>query len=126
MSEVFGHNRWMLMLLITICLIPMILGWLFVHNPNWISNRTNYGSLVIPARLLDRSVFVGIDQFSRNNIKEIRGRWILMQVVTDEGCNEQCLNSLYKTQQIRLMLSKDLMRLRRLLVVSRAFPHKIA
>jgi hypothetical protein len=42
---------------------------------------------------------------------------VLLHVVTDQGCHKECKESLYKTKQIRLMLNKDLLRLRRVLML---------
>ena len=103
-------------LIMVISLAPLALAWWLNNNPEWLSGRINYGHLIEPVIAVGRSEFNGLDDFSRQHIDEIRGRWILVHIVTDRGCHQLCRESLHKTKQIRLMLNKDLMRVRRLAV----------
>lgn len=117
MSESKTSGRWILILIFFICAVPLVLAWLLLQNPQWLSGRTNYGNLIVPAVPVDRSNLFAFDAFSRQNLNEMKGHWVLLHVVTAQGCDKVCKESLYKTKQIRLMLNKDLLRLRRVLML---------
>ncbi len=117
MTESKTSGRWILILIFFLCAAPLLLAWVMFQNPQWLSGRTNYGKLIVPAVPVDRSKFSGFDAFSRQNLNEMKGHWVLLQVVTDRGCQKVCKESLYKTKQIRLMLNKDLLRLRRVVIL---------
>jgi len=117
MGESKTTDRWMLILIFIICAAPLLLAWLLFQNPQWLSGRTNHGNLIVPAVPIDRSKLSGFDAFAGKNLNEIKGHWVLLHVVTGQGCHKVCKESLYKTKQIRLMLNKDLLRLRRVLML---------
>jgi hypothetical protein len=116
-SERKTGSRWMLILIFFICAVPFLLALVLFQNPQWLSSRTNYGNLIVPAVPVDRSKLSGFDAFSRQNLNEIKGHWVLLHVVTAGGCQKVCKESLYKTKQIRLMLNKDLLRVRRVVML---------
>lgn len=118
MSERKNRNRWMLALIAMLSVAPLALAWFFARHPEMIEGRINYGELIIPPLPLDRSKLAGFDDFSVQNMEEIKGRWVLVHIIGPEGCNRPCRESLFKTKQLRLMLNKDLTRVRRLAMVT--------
>ena len=105
-------------MMLAVSLGSLILAVILFKNPQILTGRTNYGHLIEPPIPVDRMEIVGFDEFSKKNIGEIRGRWVLVQIVASSGCNAVCQDSLHKTKQVRLMLGKDLMRVRRLAIVT--------
>ena len=55
--------------------------------------------------------------FQLENMKELAGHWLIVNVIPNTGCNEICLDALLKTKQLRLMLNKELPRTRRVVIV---------
>lgn len=100
-----------------LCIAPFVIAVLLYTNRSWLNVNNHYGTLISPAIPVNRSEFEGFDPFSRQNLAEIPGRWILVHFITGHGCGLVCRKSLEKTRQVRLMLGKDLMRVRRVAVV---------
>ena len=50
-------------------------------------------------------------------MEQLKGRWIVLSVA-DGPCAEPCRQNLYKTRQLRLMLNKEIPRVRRLLLLA--------
>ena len=124
MTATRSRGPWTLILIALICVLPIALAWMLKENPRWLQGRMNYGRLIEPAKPLDRQRFFrGADNASAA-MREISGRWVLLQIT--RGCGPACETALYKTKQIRLMLDKDLLRVRRLLVFSAGAPGKRA
>lgn len=106
-----------LILVVGLCVGPFVIALILYNNPAWLSGSTQHGTLINPAIPIDRAEFFGFDRFSAENIKEIRGHWVLVHFLSDQGCGDACRKSLDKTRQVRLMLNKDLMRVRRVAVL---------
>lgn len=123
MNEKLRKSRsvWVLALLVGLCVGPFVIALILYNNQSWLSGSTQYGTLITPAIPVNRAEFVGFDPFSTENIGELRGRWVLVHFVTGQGCGEVCRKSLEKTRQVRLMLNKDLMRVRRVAVLPGVF-----
>jgi hypothetical protein len=68
----------------------------------------------------------GFDEFSQNNLNERLGHWLLVNVMPHQLCNIACVEAIYKTKQLRLMLNKDLTRVRRVLLLFKNSDPKIA
>lgn len=117
-KQVNKRSSWPLMTMLALSLGSFILAVYFFQNPESLSGRTNYGHLIQPSVPIERSKLSGYDEFSKQNMGEIHGRWVLVHIVTSSGCNRVCMDSLHKTKQVRLMLNKDLMRVRRLAVIA--------
>lgn len=116
-------NRRTILILFGMTLIPFCIAWFLSLNPTLVvGNKTsNNGTLIIPPiettiKVEDRN-FVGIDKFSSENLKELKGRWILTLVIPQSECNQVCLETIHKTKQLWLMLSRDLTRVRRVAVL---------
>ncbi len=103
--------------IILICVLPFFAAWQVYKNPQWIDGTTNYGRLIVPVIKIDRTQFIGLDRLSQYPINQLKGRWVMIHLITKNDCELPCRESLHKTKQIRLMLHQDLMRVRRLLVV---------
>lgn len=94
--------------------IPFAIAWFLAENPNKVKLGTNNGELITPPVTTQASDFKGYDAFSADNIKELKGHWILINVIGQGVCEQACQDGLYKTQQITLMMGKDIARIRRL------------
>ncbi len=94
-------------------IIPFAIAWYLADNPEKVRLGTNNGDLITPPVMTEISEFSGNDAFTANNIKELQGHWILVNVLPQTPCNEACLEALYKTRQITLMMGKDISRIRR-------------
>ena len=79
----------------------------------FMSGKTNKGQLITPVVTTERNDFIGLDSFSAENIGELNGHWVMLNVVPTDSCNTICLEAIHKTKQLRLMLNKDLTRARR-------------
>ena len=117
MKKLKNKFRWMLVLLVMMMLVPIGLGWLLIRNPELLTGRVNNGHLITPAMPIERSRLSGYDPFSKENIKELKGRWIMAHFIGENGCSEITRDALHKTRQLRLMLGKELFRIRRLAIV---------
>lgn len=109
-------NRLYLVLILALCIIPFVLAHLLGRNEefvNKIKGKTNKGALISPVITTERSDLVGMDTFSTDNIAELKGHWVLLNLVPHNECNADCLDAIHKTKQIQLMLNKDLTRTRR-------------
>jgi len=78
------------------------------ENPELVKGKTNSGQLIIPSVSTQRTDFTGFDLFSNENIGELAGHWLIVNVIPNTGCDEICLDALLKTKQLRLMLNKEL------------------
>ncbi len=65
----------------------------------------------------ERSDLTGFDLFSTDNMSELTGHWLLVNVIPNGDCNESCIEAIHKTKQLRLMLNKELTRTRRIVMV---------
>ncbi len=110
------RNRLIIMLLFGIALVPFMLAWIMDGKAPFIAGKTNKGQLITPIIATERSDLVGFDNFSADNIAELKGHWVLLNVVPQADCGKICLEAIHKTKQLRLMLNKDLTRTRRAVV----------
>lgn len=97
--------------------IPFGIAWMMINNPQWLSSPTNRGELIIPPVTTERAELTGYDRFSIDNLSELNGRWVMVNVIPEKTCDQVCLDAIYKTRQIRLMMSKDLTRIRRVTLI---------
>lgn len=97
--------------------VPFAIAWFLADNPGKVRLGTNNGELIAPPFTTEPSDFSGYDSFSAENIKELQGHWILVNVLHGDECPDACRDGLYKTQQIALMMGKDIARIRRLALI---------
>lgn len=110
-------NRKLILIIFGMSIIPFLFAWYLKEHPNLLKGATNHGELIIPTLLTERSDLVGIDSFSAENIDELIGRWVLINVVPDADCDQICLDAVYKSKQLLLMMGKELTRIRRTVVL---------
>ncbi len=110
-------NRKLILAIFGMTIIPFLIAWGLKENPGMVKGSTNRGQLIIPPVITRRSDFSGFDTFSAENMGELPGHWLIVNVIPNTGCNEICLDALLKTKQLRLMLNKELPRTRRIVIV---------
>ncbi len=118
MNSTLQKNRITILLLFAMSIIPFGIAWYLSINTDWVEEGTNNGHLISPVILTSHKDFSGFDEFSQQNLKEIKGRWTLINWVTTNQCEKNCLQALHKSKQLRLMMSKDLVRIRRLVLLT--------
>lgn len=118
MNTQLKKNRIIILVIFAMSIIPFAIAWFLADNPGKVKLGTNNGELITPPLTTEASDFTGYDSFSADNIKELQGHWILINVLSQGECQQACQEGLYKTQQITLMMGKDIARIRRLAVIS--------
>ncbi len=118
MSEQQKRNQRLVLIVFAMSLIPFIIAWMFANNPQWLSGKTNKGNLIIPPVTTERSELTGFDQFSIDNLSQLNGHWVMINVIQGNRCAEFCREAIHKTKQLRLMMNKDLTRIRRVVLIS--------
>lgn len=117
MNTQLKKNRITILVIFAMSVIPFAIAWFLAENPAKVKLGTNNGELIAPPLTTEISDFTGHDSFSADNIKELQGHWILINVLPQSECHQACQDGLYKTQQITLMMGKDIARIRRLAVI---------
>ena len=108
------RNQMIILLIAAMSAIPFGIAWLMKNNPDFIPrDSTNNGSLITPVVMTERIDLQGFDKFSIEHLKELNGHWVIMNIVPKNTCNELCQDAIFKTKQLRLMMNKDLVRIRR-------------
>jgi len=97
--------------------IPFGIAWFLAKNPEAVKLGTNNGELISPPLVTQVDDFAGYDAFSSENLKELKGHWLMINLLPEATCSESCEDGLYKTHQLTLMMGKDIARIRRLAVV---------
>ncbi len=97
--------------------VPFGIAWFLAENPDKVKLGTSHGELITPPLATELNDFSGYDTFSAENIGELQGHWILVNPVAEAECGPACAEGLYKTQQLALMMGKDIARIRRLAVI---------
>lgn len=106
--------------------IPFLIAWGLKEHPQLLNGQTNHGQLITPPQTTERGDLTGFDQFSIDNMAELNGHWLLVNVIPNGDCNEVCLESIHKTKQLRLMLNKELTRTRRMVIVLKEVAPEVA
>ena len=106
-------NRITIVVIFALAVVPFLIAWFFASNPDLVKLGSSNGELIRPPLTTIKTDFKGYDAFSTDNLKEIPGHWLLINVLPEDECLEKCKEALYKTQQISLMMGKDISRLRR-------------
>lgn len=113
------RNRLMVVLIAMISIIPFGFAWFLSKNPDLVQaqSKSNYGQLIAPARPLDYAALLQNPLNPADPLPEIQGHWILLQISNSPVCAETCLATAVKTGKMRVMLNKELTRVRRLLLL---------
>ncbi len=98
-------------------IVPFSIAWYLAENPEKVRLGTNNGDLINPPQVTEATEFTGYDAFSSQNLHELKGHWVLLNPIPKE-CGETCRDGLYKTNQLSLMMGKDIARIRRLAVLA--------
>lgn len=126
MNQQQTKNQRLIVIIFAMSFIPFLIAWYLKEHPQTLVTHTNNGALITPPVPTDLIEFTGLDQFSRNNMSEIAGHWVLLNVIAGNDCNQACLEAMHKTKQIVLMLNKDLTRTRRLVAVFNQPPEALS
>jgi len=110
-------NQRTIIILALMTIIPFSFAWYLTTDPNFQPGATNNGDLITPVITTERSELKGIDQFSIQNIDELKGHWVLFNIIPTEQCNKVCTDAIHATKQIRLMINKELTRVRRAVII---------
>ena len=112
-----NKNHILILVIFGMSIIPFLIAWGLKENPQLLKGKTNNGQLVIPPLTTERKDLTGFDEFSTENMSELAGHWLLVNVIPNNSCNESCIEAIHKTRQLRLMLNKELTRTRRIVMV---------
>lgn len=113
------RGRSILLLIALTAVIPFVLAWYYAQHPELIQKTSNYGTLVVPVQTLPEGSLLAEPFGDPKLVEEVKGRWVLLQV-TQEGCPAVCKDALHRTHQAWLMLNKEMLRVRRVLLVQDA------
>ncbi len=120
-------NNRTILIVFAMSIIPFCIAWYLSANTDWINlGATNKGELIIPPVTTERSEFEAYDQFSKENMGELVGHWVLINIISGTECKKDCLEAIHKTKQLRLMMNKDLTRIRRLVVLLKPVDNEVA
>jgi hypothetical protein len=113
------RNRLILFIIALICFVPFAIAWYLAKNPHWVEGRekSNYGHLITPAQPFEYADFFRDPITPAETLPEIKGRWVMLQIASGPVCNDVCQQTAHKTGQLRLMLNKEIPRVRRLLLL---------
>lgn len=114
MSNQLTKNHIIILVLFGMTLIPFLIAFGLKENPELLTGRTNNGQLITPPVVTERSELTGFDKFSADNVGELPGHWLIINVIPTQECNESCLDAIHKARQLQLMMSKDFTRTRRI------------
>ncbi len=112
------RNRIILLSIALISIVPLSFAWYLAKNPELVKDRqkTNYGHLITPAHSIDYELFFQSPVTTVDNLPEIKGHWVMVQIVAGPVCADKCKETLQMTEKVRLLMSKDIPRIRRLLL----------
>ncbi len=116
MNKQLTRNRLIIVMVFAMSVIPFIIAWFLFQNPEWLETGTNRGKLISPPVATELQDWQGLDEFSVRHMSELKGRWVMVNLVSGPECKQQCQEAIHKTKQMRLMSNKDLTRIRRIVV----------
>ena len=112
------RNRRLIIGIFAMSIIPFGIAWYMAKHPDFLTRApTNHGEFIKPIITTERSDFQGFDDFSKNNIQELSSHWLIVNVISKSDCTDVCIDAIYKSRQLRLMLNKELVRTRRAVLV---------
>tara|TARA_Y100001935_G_C17226650_1_gene468144 strand:- start:443 stop:1048 length:606 start_codon:yes stop_codon:yes gene_type:complete len=95
--------------------ISAIFVWQYLGE-HGVGSTTNHGTLVEPARPLQFNDITLTDD-SVVSKRQLNGSWLYV-ISGIEGCMDNCKKQLYVTRQTRIAVSKDMPRVKRLLLMN--------
>lgn len=114
------RGRLFILLIAVMTFGPFFLAWYLAQHPELLGKTSNYGELIVPPKPMDLSQLPADPASAPRDMNELKGHWVLLQVAPQGQCNTACLDGLHLGKQVWLRLSKDIPRLRRLLVATGA------
>ncbi len=121
-----NKNHILILVIFGMSVIPFLIAWGLKENPQLLNGQTNKGQLITPPLTTERGDLSGFDRFSSDNMSELSGHWLLVNIIPNSDCNEVCIEAIHKTKQLRLMLNKELTRTRRVALVLKNIAPEIA
>lgn len=115
------RSRAVIILIALMSVVPFVLAWYYARHPELIEKTSNYGTLIVPVRQADHAQLLARPVSRPEWLPEIKGRWVLLHVPAGP-CAAVCAETLHKTHQARLMLNKEVLRVRRLLLLPAGAP----
>lgn len=128
MSEGIRTSRLQLGLILLISLTPLVFAWIAYSVPGvmGVKKTMNYGTLVVPpVPVGDIKLAPADNKRPGPALEAIKGRWVLIHTLPEGTCGDVCRGSLSSTAKIRLMMNKDLIRIKRLLVSITDYPKNL-
>lgn len=110
-------NRFFIVLIFAMTIVPFLIALFLQNSPSLLKTGTNIGQLITPPIATEAIDFIGFDEFSSANLSELRGHWLLVNIMPTEHCDQVCLDALLKIKQLRLMLNKEFPRTRRVVLM---------
>ncbi len=117
MNNQKNKNHLLILGIFGMSIIPFLIAWGLKENPELVKGQTNIGQLITPPVTTERSELTGFDKFTADNMGELSGHWLLVNIIPNNECNESCMEAIHKTKQLRLMLNKELTRTRRIVIL---------
>jgi len=117
MIDQTNKNQRTIIILALMTIVPFTIAWLLTESASFRPASTNNGNLIVPIITTEKADFTGIDAFSAENMSELPGHWVMLNYIEGNECDKTCSDSIHATKQIRLMLNKDLTRVRRAVVI---------
>jgi hypothetical protein len=114
------RNRFVIVLIAMISFVPFAIAWYMAKHPELVRDRerVNRGNLIDPARPQDYADLMQSPVTPAETLPEIKGHWVMVLVAPAGTCGPDCRDLVHKSGQIRLMLNKEISRVRRLLLVA--------
>lgn len=115
-----GNRRGQLFVILVAVLTfgPFALAWYLVEHQGWLKTTSNYGELIIPPLPVSLGELQADPASADPTLTEPKGRWVLVQMAPQGRCETACRAGLHQGKQVWLRLSKDLPRVRRLLITT--------
>lgn len=118
LTPIQRRNQRIIVIIALICIVPFGAAWYFARHPQLVmGDLGNVGHLISPAVPLGFGELVETPVTSAESIEQLKGRWIVLSAATG-ACEDVCRQNLFKTRQMRLMLNKEIPRVRRLLLLA--------
>ncbi|MDC9729303.1 MAG: hypothetical protein PSN04_08245 [Methyloprofundus sp.] len=112
-----NKNQRTIIIVALISIVPFIIAWGLTESSTFKLASTNKGNLIVPILTTEKADFSGVGAFSEENISELSGHWVMLNYIVGNKCDKLCIESIHATKQIRLMLNKDLTRVRRAVIL---------
>ncbi len=113
------RGRLTLILVIALFLLPVVAAtWLYFGGWRPEGKSLAHGELVQPARVLGDAELKTMDG-APYRLSALRGSWVMVYI-GPLPCTDDCRNSLYKMQQVRLAQGRDAPRVERVMIAANA------